>query len=43
MQNQNATSENRVCLACGQVHNGTQCPLIKKKKNMYEHYKKRIF
>lgn len=43
MQNPNMTSENRVCLACGQVHHGTQCSLIKKKLNKYEHYKKKNF
>lgn len=43
MQNKNTDRNNRVCLACGQVHQGTICPLIKKKLNKYANYKKKNY
>lgn len=43
MQKQTATSKNRVCLACGQIHQGKTCPLIEKKLNQYATYKNKNY
>ena len=43
MQNKNIGRSKRACLACGQVHQGEKCPLIKKKLDKYNSYKKKNF
>lgn len=43
MKNNDNRDLQRVCLACGEIHNGKTCPLIAKKLNKYSKYKKKNF
>ena len=36
-------NKGRICLACGQKHNGKLCPLIREKLNKYNHFNKKNY
>lgn len=43
MEIKRSRCEDRVCLACGKIHNGKVCPLIEKKLNRYTSFRKKNF